>query len=388
MPTSASISNAATEQGDPPHRDYQRYDRGSLPVLAFAADYPSGHVTGRHQHPHAQLIHAVRGVMLVATDSGQWIVPPTRGIWMPAATDHWIRMIGEVHMRTAYIRPQALAEDFWAGSGEAGELAAGITAAGGAAAGDGASGAGAGAGSTQVGGTGIGGPEAYGTGTTGGAAGGHAAGATESGAQAAGGPAVSGIPAGQPAAIAPATIAAVASAPATCGLPAECRVLGISPLLRELILAAIDLPLPYAADSRAGRLARLLLDELLELPTLPLSLPRPQDARLQRICTTLSEAPDDPSTLGDWAERLHLDPKTIQRLFARETGMSFGQWRQQARLLAALERLARGEKVLNVALELGYNSPSAFATMFRKQFGVPPSGFFGPAQAENVQKNP
>jgi AraC-like DNA-binding protein/quercetin dioxygenase-like cupin family protein len=273
------------EIADPPAAGYTRYDRGELPLQAMAVDYASGHVTRRHQHPHAQLIHAVRGVMLVATDAGQWLVPPTRGIWMPAETDHWIRMIGEVHMRTAYIRPDALAPQFWNGASTAREL------------------------------------------------------------------------------------------------PAAPGVLGISPLLRELIVAAIPLPLPYTADSRAGRLVRLLLDELLELPTLPLSLPKPRDPRLQRICEALSRSPDDASTLGDWAERLHLDPKTIQRLFARDTGMSFGQWRQQARLLTALERLAQGQKVLNVALELGYSSPSAFATMFRKQFGVPPGSFFNQADS-------
>lgn len=50
-------------------------------------------------------------------------------------------------------------------------------------------------------------------------------------------------------------------------------------------------------------------------------------------------------------------------------------WRQQARLLAAMERLARGERVLDVALDLGYDSPSAFAAMFRKALGEPPSAF-------------
>jgi AraC-like DNA-binding protein len=69
--------------------------------------------------------------------------------------------------------------------------------------------------------------------------------------------------------------------------------------------------------------------------------------------------------------------KTIQRLFVKETGMTFGQWRQQARLLRALELLAVGEKVIDVALALGYESPSAFAAMFRKQFGQTPSQFFG-----------
>jgi AraC-like DNA-binding protein len=80
--------------------------------------------------------------------------------------------------------------------------------------------------------------------------------------------------------------------------------------------------------------------------------------------------------MADWAQRLAVDVKTIQRLFVRQTGMSFGQWRQQARLLRALELLATGEKVIDVALALGYDSPSAFATMFRKQFGQTPSQFF------------
>ncbi|MGH8445677.1 MAG: helix-turn-helix domain-containing protein, partial [Solimonas sp.] len=137
-----------------------------------------------------------------------------------------------------------------------------------------------------------------------------------------------------------------------------------------------DVTQPYAADSRAGRLMGLLIDELRTLPTLPLHLPQPGDPRLRRICEQLLRAPDDSSTATQWAQRLHVDAKTIQRLFARETGMSFGRWRQQARLLAALERLARGERVLDTALALGYASPAAFATMFKRQFGVVPSTYF------------
>jgi AraC-like DNA-binding protein len=85
---------------------------------------------------------------------------------------------------------------------------------------------------------------------------------------------------------------------------------------------------------------------------------------------------NDASTMADWAKRLGMDVKTIQRLFVKETGMTFGQWRQQARLLRALELLAAGEKVIDTALALGYDSPGAFATMFRKQFGQTPSQFF------------
>lgn len=163
---------------------------------------------------------------------------------------------------------------------------------------------------------------------------------------------------------------------AAAGLPQASQAVGISPLLRELIRAAAEVELPYKPGSRDGRLMRLLLDELHALPVLPLHLPQPADLRLQQICAQMQKNPDDASTLADWAVQLGIDVKTIQRLFARDTGMTFGQWRQQARLLQGLERLALGEKVLDVALALGYDSPSAFAAMFKRQFGQTPSQFF------------
>ncbi|GAB2845383.1 helix-turn-helix transcriptional regulator [Pseudoduganella ginsengisoli] len=154
------------------------------------------------------------------------------------------------------------------------------------------------------------------------------------------------------------------------------RAVAVTPLLRELIVAAMAVPQPYVRDSRDGRLMALLVDELQALPTLPLHLPQPRDARLRAICNALRDQPASPDTLADWAGRIGIDVKTIQRLFARETGMTFGQWRQQTRLLGALERLAQGHKVVDVALDLGYDSPSAFATMFKRQFGQTPSRFF------------
>ena len=159
-------------------------------------------------------------------------------------------------------------------------------------------------------------------------------------------------------------------------LPAETRTVGISPLLRELIRAAVDVHQPYIASSRDGRVMRLILDELRTLPVLPLHLQMPSDPRLLRICERLQQQLNDSSTMADWGKRLAVDVKTIQRLFVYETGMTFVQWRLQARLLRALELLASGEKVFHVALALGYDSPSAFATMFRKQFGQTPSQFF------------
>ncbi|KTC51108.1 AraC family transcriptional regulator [Pseudomonas fluorescens ABAC62] len=164
-------------------------------------------------------------------------------------------------------------------------------------------------------------------------------------------------------------------------LPGETKAVSISPLLSELIKASVSLEPPYVEDSREARIMRLILDELAILPALPLALPQPTDPRIQRICQALQQDPGDASTVAHWSERLGLDQKTIQRLFRKDTAMTFGQWRQQARLLLALERMAMGEKIIDVAMALGYESPSAFTSMFKKQFGKTPSLFFKPGPA-------
>ncbi|KAF1017537.1 MAG: HTH-type transcriptional regulator NimR [Stenotrophomonas maltophilia] len=159
-------------------------------------------------------------------------------------------------------------------------------------------------------------------------------------------------------------------------LPTEPFSVGVSPLLRELLHVATLIEQPFEEDTRDGRVVRLLLDELHRMDVLPLHLPQPTDPRLQRICQHIQKHPGDEATLQDWAEALAVDAKTIQRHFASELGMTFGQWRQQARLLAAMERLAVGEKVIDAALAMGYDSPSAFTSMFKRQLGQTPAAFF------------
>jgi AraC-like DNA-binding protein len=159
-------------------------------------------------------------------------------------------------------------------------------------------------------------------------------------------------------------------------VPAVPRAVSISALLSELIKASIDIRPPFPTHSREARIMDLIVDELEILPPLPLSLPQPEDPRIALICSAMQARPGDNSTLLRWSQRLQLDAKTIQRLFQRETGMRFAQWRQQARLLLALERLAQGEKIIEIAGTLGYDSPSAFTHMFKKQFGKTPSQFF------------
>ncbi|MCD0415959.1 helix-turn-helix transcriptional regulator [Rubrivivax sp. JA1024] len=159
-------------------------------------------------------------------------------------------------------------------------------------------------------------------------------------------------------------------------LPTKSCVIEISPLLRELIVAAVHIPPDYHEGSRDDRLMRLLADEVRVSDVLALHLPLPTDPRIKRVCEEISARPANTSTVDDWAARLGVTAKTVHRLFAKETGMTFAQWREQARLLFALQRLAGGERVIDVAYDCGYASQSAFTAMFRRHFGIPPSTFY------------
>jgi AraC-like DNA-binding protein len=159
-------------------------------------------------------------------------------------------------------------------------------------------------------------------------------------------------------------------------MPQKSCVIEVSPLLRELIVAAVEVPLDYGDGSRDDRLMRLLADEVRVSDVLPLHLPVPNDHRVKLICEAITRHPSDTATAGEWAERLHVTAKTVHRLFVKETGMTFVQWREQARLLLALRKLAAGEKVIDVAFDCGYASQSAFTAMFRRHFGQPPSEFY------------
>lgn len=169
--------------------------------------------------------------------------------------------------------------------------------------------------------------------------------------------------------------------PAALAGGGECRVLAISPLLRELIRAFAALPVAYAEDGADGRLVRVLLDQLAAAPSEALMLPLPGDPRLRRLCAALQRQPDDARALAAWGQRLGAAEKTLSRLFRRETGLTFRAWRQRLRLFHALPLLERGERVTDVALACGYDSTSAFIAAFRAQFGATPGAFAGSPEA-------
>ncbi|AYR23076.1 AraC family transcriptional regulator [Herbaspirillum rubrisubalbicans] len=156
---------------------------------------------------------------------------------------------------------------------------------------------------------------------------------------------------------------------------AQCRLLEVSVLLRELILALLAEPRDYAPHSRAGHVAELILSELGRAPAIPVAIPWPRDRRLQAICEAILADPGRQFSLADWAGLGGASVRTVIRLFPRETGLQFRHWVQQVHLSEALVRLARGDAVGVVAQALGYRSQSAFSSMFRKALRSTPNQY-------------
>lgn len=241
-------------------------------VTAKARDHPGGE-TPVHRHPRAQFLYAGSGIMRVETHVGCWVVPPVRGVWIPAETDHKVVMLSPVEMRTLYVRPDA-AE----------------------------------------------------------------------------------------------------------GLPGHCCLVEVRPLLRALILALFEEPLAYDRHGRGGQIAALILSELRFLNIPALYLPMPSEPRLLELCRALLVRPGAQETLEALADKHASSSRTLARLFLRETGMSFRQWRQQARLIEALDLLANGVPVALVSERLGYRSASAFAAMFKRALGTEPRRYFSTSE--------
>ena len=164
---------------------------------------------------------------------------------------------------------------------------------------------------------------------------------------------------------------------AAAGMPSSCVVLNVTPLLRELVLRAVALPVRYDEEGDDGLLMRLLMAEIRRLPECALDLPLPESPDLTQLCERILT---DLSMRRpcDWdATDMNTSARTLYRRFLRETGITFARWKQQARLLESIRRLAEGTPVTTVALDLGYESASAFSSMFRRSLGIAPRAFFG-----------
>jgi AraC-like DNA-binding protein/quercetin dioxygenase-like cupin family protein len=159
-------------------------------------------------------------------------------------------------------------------------------------------------------------------------------------------------------------------------LPRDCCVVNVPPLLKELILHACTSGSLGRRVAWQSHLIDVILDQLRFIHVAPLQLPLPEDKRALRVADVLLTDPSDPRPLAQITRSSGASRRTIERLFVDSTGMTFGKWRQQLRLMQGMRLLGGGAKVTHAALEAGYSTPSAFIAAFRKALGSTPTRYF------------
>jgi AraC-like DNA-binding protein len=152
----------------------------------------------------------------------------------------------------------------------------------------------------------------------------------------------------------------------------EPTVIAMSPLARELVRFLASAPKPAAAIHAR----KLLFAILAPLSVSTVSAPCPEDPRARRVADALLANPADPRELAALGKKAGASARTLARLFVTETGMTFGEWRTRVRIRVALEALANGASVTEVAARVGYQRVSAFGAAFRRQTGTTPSRYF------------
>jgi len=172
---------------------------------------------------------------------------------------------------------------------------------------------------------------------------------------------------------------------------ASVRMLEVVPLLSELIVHIVTLGMLDPRRPEHDRLAAVLMDLISGARSVDLILPLPRDPRALRLAQHLRSAPGDRHGLEALVIATGASLRTLQRCFAEETGMTIEAWRQKARLIHSAAALAQGASVTNASLACGYESASAYAAAFRKQFGVTPRRFrvhSGAAEVANASGAP
>lgn len=158
-------------------------------------------------------------------------------------------------------------------------------------------------------------------------------------------------------------------------LPKTVCALNVSPLFNELMGSALEGEAWFTSGSREAKILDLLVLEFSPANDQTFSVPEPKDARLRRICAALQKDPADNRSLSEWADTAGGCTRTLERLFRKETGLTFAQWRRQLRIQDAILRLHMGQSVTSVAYDAGYENTSSFIEMFRRVTGRTPGQF-------------
>lgn len=161
-------------------------------------------------------------------------------------------------------------------------------------------------------------------------------------------------------------------------LPKTVERIFLSPLATEAARRFLDRSAPFDEDSPEGRLALVLVDELLAARRLPTDFGTLSVHPLvRRVAEAIIEHPDMRVSRESYAGMISKSGRQLARIVTAQTGRSFADWRLELVLLHSTMLLQRGMTVEETAMEIGYSSPSAFIVAFKRIFGVTPGAYAG-----------
>ena len=151
-------------------------------------------------------------------------------------------------------------------------------------------------------------------------------------------------------------------------------VVRVSPLLHQAILALFD---GRNDPDRTALLIKLVMLELHQAEDSATFIPLPQEPRCRRAADIVLGDPTGSHEIETLAREVGTSARTLSRLFASETQLSFKSWCQRARIAAAIEKLSvdGNVSVKQLAADLGYASVPAFSHAFRQVTGKTPTEF-------------
>ena len=152
-------------------------------------------------------------------------------------------------------------------------------------------------------------------------------------------------------------------------------VFGTSAFLNSLLEKASDLDDVSYPSGYIQHFAALLSYEIARLEELPLGLPLPSDRRARNIADQLMNCPASELTQDQLANQWGVSVRTLSRIFTKQTGLTFSQWRQQAKIVTSLQWIQEGLPINDVAERSGYTNFSAYIEAFRQRFGETPGKF-------------
>ena len=154
-----------------------------------------------------------------------------------------------------------------------------------------------------------------------------------------------------------------------------CEVLNVTSFLKTLIIEAKHIPKIFSWSDSSGRLLRLILDRIASAESVDLQLPFPRDKRLRLILDNMLTKTSEHKSIEQWGHEVGASGRTLSRLFKKETGMTFSDWKQRLNTQLAIRQLHEGMLINQISLDLGYGSTSAFISMFKKTTGLTPGNY-------------